>query len=421
MSKTTENHTPRLRPSPRTRWYKFGAFRCSGPECTKRMPAGYYGIAKKLYLCSGTCSTRYYCNRREPVACTFCGKSFRRQHTQRSMPFCSMDHYYKWRRKQTDEEKSGAYAPVLQEYLEAVIPRFLAAATFNQVRCNLSAFFHYLRLRRIRSLNTVTPKTISGFLTELQTRRIKSAGRVTGNVRLFFDWLIFTGKRRLPNPVIPKFHTSVTITRLPRPYESNEMEDIRTLAEQSGDLRLCLAIAIGEESGLRISEICNLRLQDIDLEKYRLFVRLPNKTNRERFASFHTRTRTLMIRWLSERADVGHDFLFTGWRERPLRKHSLRILTNRALCGEGKLISFSYHRLRHTAASKVYPAMDPLSVMHTFGWESQKVMQNYTRLLPQTARESYARAMDKVEVTSVVNESQPESIEAYFASRTSPK
>jgi len=158
------------------------------------------------------------------------------------------------------------------------------------VRCNLSAFFHYLRRRRIRSLNMVTPKTISGCLTELQTRRTKSGGRVTGNVRLFFDWRIFTGKRRLLNPVIPKFHTSVTTTRLPRPYEPNEMEEIRTLAEQSGDIRLCLAIAIGEESGLLISEICNLRLHDVDLEKYRLFVRLRNKTSRERFASFHTRT-----------------------------------------------------------------------------------------------------------------------------------
>ena len=421
MSRTVENHTPRFKSSPRMRWYKFGEFRCAAPGCGNRMPPGYYGTTKRLYLCSGTCSTRYYCSRREPVACTFCGESFRRQHTQRTMPFCSMEHYYEWKRKQTDEEKSGPYASLLKEYLEAVIPRFLAATTFNQVRCNLSAFFHYLNRRRIRSLTMVTPKTISSFLADLQTRRTKSAGRVTGNVRLFFDWLIFTGQRRLPNPVIPRFHTSVTTTRLPRPYEPNEMEQIRTLAEQSGDLRLCLAIAIGEESGLRISEICNLRLHDVDLEKYRLFVRLPNKTNRERFASFHTRTRTLMIRWLSERADVEHDFLFTGWQDRPLRKHTLRLLTNRALCGEGRLESFSYHRLRHTAASKVYPAMDPLSVMHTFGWESQKVMQNYTRLLPQTVRESYARAMDKVEAAGAVKESQPESIEAYFETRSTPK
>jgi site-specific recombinase XerD len=421
MSKTTENHTPRLKSSPKTRWYKSGAFRCAGPGCANQMPAGYYGVAKRLYLCSATCSTRYYCNRRKPVPCTFCGKSFRRQHTQRTMPFCCLDHFYKWRRKQTDEKRSGPYAPILQEYLEAVIPRFLAPTTFNQIRCNLSAFFHYLRRRRILFLSVVTPKTISDFLAELQIRRTKSAGRVTGNVRLFFDWLIFTGKRRTPNPVIPRFHTSVTVTRLPRPYEPHEMLEIRALAEQSGDLRLCLAIALGEESGLRISEICNLRLTDIDLEKRRLFVRLPNKGNRERCTSFHDRTRTLLVRWLGERIDGEHDFLFTGWREGPLRKHTLRILTNRALCGEGTLASFSYHRLRHTAASKVYPAMDPLSVMHTFGWESQKVMQGYTRLLPATVRESYARAMDKVEADGAIAPSKPESIEAYFAARPKPK
>jgi len=84
-------------------------------------------------------------------------------------------------------------------------------------------------------------------------------------------------------------------------------------------------------------------------------------------------------------------------------------------------VSFSFHRLRHTAASKVYPAMDPLSVMHIFGWESQKVMQGYTRLRPQTVRESYARAMDKVEANGAVKESQPESIEAYFTKRSTPE
>jgi site-specific recombinase XerD len=369
MSKTTVNHTPRLKPSPKTRLYKFGEFRCAAPGCATRMPAGYYGVAKRLYLCSGTCSTKYYCNRREPVACTFCGKTFRRLHTQRSMPFCSMDHYYKWRRRQTDQKNSGPFAPLLQEYLEAVIPRFLAASTFNQVRCNLSAFFHYLRRRRIHFLSLVTANTISDFLADLQIRSTKSAGRVMGNVCLFFDWLIFTGKRRPPNPFIPRY-TSLTVTRLPCPYEPNEMEEIHALAEQSGDVRLCLALALGLDSGLRAGEICNLRLGDVDLEKYRLFVRLPN--NREQCVSFQGRTRTLLVRWLAERIDAGHDFLFTGWRGRPLRKHTLRILTNRALCGEGKLTSFSYHRLRQTAASKVYPAMDPLSVMHTFGWEGQR-------------------------------------------------
>jgi integrase len=244
---------------------------------------------------------------------------------------------------------------------------------------------------------------------------------VVGNIRLFFDWLIINGKRKAANPVIPKFHTQTQVTRLPRPYEAKELQLIRSLVEESGDLTLQLAIAIGEESGLRISEVCNLKISDVDLEKQHLFVGLPTKTRVERYAPFHTRTKNALIAWLNQRPAADHDFLLTGTGDIPLRKHTLRLRLNRLLCGPGKLDRFSFHRLRHTAASKVYPAMDPLGVMKTFGWQSEKVMQGYTRLLPETLRESYVRAMDQVEREAGDEGPQSTSIEAYFEAETAPK
>jgi integrase/recombinase XerD len=193
------------------------------------------------------------------------------------------------------------------------------------------------------------------------------------------------------------------------------------LVKESGDLALQLAIAIGEESGLRISEVCNLRISDVDLEKQQFFVRLPNKTKTERFTPFHTRTKDALVAWLKKRPLVDHDFLMTGTKDIPLRKHTLRRRLNRLLCGPGKLDGFSFHRLRHTAATKVYPAMDPLGMMQTFGWKSEKVMQGYTRLLPETLRASYTRAMDEVAREGTAINLQPESIEAYFAADTSAK
>jgi integrase len=236
------------------------------------------------------------------VRCTYCKKLFTKRHTQRSMPFCKMEHFYAWRRQQTDEKKVGAFAPMLQDFMADCVPRFLAPSSFNDVRCNLAAFFHFLRRRRIRSLESVNPRVISSFLADLKKTRKKSAGKVVGNIRLFFDWLIINRKRKTANPVIPKFHTQTQVTRLPRPYEAKELQLIHSLIEETGDLRLQLAIAIGEESGLRISEVCNLRLSNVDLEKQQLFVRLPNKTNTERYAPFHTRAKNALAAWLNELA-----------------------------------------------------------------------------------------------------------------------
>ena len=415
------NHTPRTTPGPRRRWFGEGELKCQAAGCGRPIPAGYYGKTKSTYLCSAACSRRFSLNRGKTVKCTFCGKRYKRQHTMHTRPFCKEEHYYLWRRKQTDETRSGQFAPLLYEFLEDCVPRFLAPASINSIRCNLSTFFYFLRQRKIRSLERVNPKAITAFLVDLRKTRKKSAGRICGNVRLFFDWMIISGKRKAANPVIPRFHTQTNVSRLPRPYESQEIQLIRSLVEGSGDPTLQLAIAIGEESGLRISEVCNLRISDVDLEKQQFFVRLPNKTKTERFTPFHTRTKDALVAWLKKRPSVDHDFLITGTKDIPLRKHTLRLRLNRLLCGPGKLDKFSFHRLRHTAASKVYPIMDSLGIMTTFGWKSEKVMQGYTRLLPENLRESYTRAMDEVARGDTATTLQPESIEAYFAADTSAK
>ena len=355
MTKLTVHNTPTKVPSPRRRFFKEGELACVGPGCGKPMPEGYYGDTKRRFICSMQCLNEFYISQRPPVRCTFCGKKFQKRHTQRSLPFCKEDHFYAWRRQQTDEKKVGAFAPLLREFMADCIPRFLAHSSYNDVRCNLAAFFSFLRRKRIKSLESVTPRVISSFLADLQKTRKKSAGRVVGNIRLLFDWQIVNGKRKSLNPVIPKFHTRTTVTRLPRPYESADLQLIRSLVQESGDPVLQLAIAIGEESGLRISETCNLRIPDVDLEKQQFFIQLPTKTRVERFAPFHNRTRDALIGWLAKRPTANHDFLFTGTNDIPLRKHTLRLRLNRLLCGPGKLKQFSYHRLRHNAASRVPP------------------------------------------------------------------
>jgi integrase len=347
---------------------------------------------------------------------------FQKKHTQKSKPFCSMAHFNLWRRRQTDEVKAGRFSPLLKEFIADCAPRFLAPTTIGGTRCALATFFKFLLQRRIRSLETVTPKVITAFLVDLQKTRKKSAGRVVGYIRLFFDWLLMTGKRKAGNPVIPRFHTQTQVTRLPRPYDSKDLALIRSLTQDSADLCVRLAVAIGEESGLRISEVCNLHLSDVDIEKQHLFVRLPNKTKRERLSPFHNRVKEALDAWLKERPLVGHDFLLVGTGGIPLRLHTLRSRLNKLLCGPGKLDAFSFHRLRHTAATKVHPYMDAYSVMQTFGWQSEKVMQGYTRLLPEAVREAYSRAMDKVELDDAGQEGQqPQSIEDFFRDKSGKK
>jgi integrase len=199
------------------------------------------------------------------------------------------------------------------------------------------------------------------------------------------------------------------------------MKLIRSILEDIGDVRMTLATAIGAESGLRISEVCNLRISDVDLVKQQFFVRLPNKTRTERYVPFHKLTKEALVSWLSARPVVDHDFLLTARNGIPLRAPQLRLWLNKALCGPGKLKQFSFHRFRHYAASRVYPHMGVIGVMRTFGWSSPQVMQGYTDVPSGAMRESYIRAMDTLASPEVAETPRSTSIEAYFDQTKPPK
>ena len=170
----------------------------------------------------------------------------------------------RWRRRHLNETKVGRFTALLTEFMEDCAPKRYAESTLACVRSNLANFFYYLNQNRIRSLESVTPKTITAFLNHLMNTRRTSAGRVvTGNVRRLFDWFILTGRRKASNPVIPSFHSQRKVKRLPRPYEARDLGLIWKLLEESGDVQLQLAVALGQEAGLRISEASDLRVNDV--------------------------------------------------------------------------------------------------------------------------------------------------------------
>ncbi|PSH02814.1 MAG: hypothetical protein CXZ00_15565 [Acidobacteria bacterium] len=141
-----------------------------------------------------------------------------------------------------------------------------------------------------------------------------------------------------------------------------------------------MRLAIGEETGLRLGEVCNLRVQDINLEMQTVLVGLPNKTMRERTALFHEKTRKYFEAWMAERdPNCGHDFLLHNNRGGRCTQTTIHLEFRRVLCiwertGKTKandtgLDTFNFHRLRHTMASRlVNGGADAAAIMSQGGW-----------------------------------------------------
>jgi integrase len=262
------------------------------------------------------------------------------------------------------------------------------------IRASVCPFILFLNERGIADLERVTPKTITDFIEWSDDVDYKNAAHNISVLSGFFKWANLHGYRSSSCPVFPRFHGKKRPQYLPRPYSAEEMAFIWKLAAERGNSRVRAVVAIGEEAGLRLGEICRLRQAHVDLEGRRLFVGLPNKTAR------------YITEWLSERAeDCGHDFLFhnsIGGRPLPETMHRdlcrtfCKMFAGEIIHAEG-LDEWSTHRLRHTMASNLASGGASLStIMGAGGWESVSSMLVYTKNDEANARRGYDEAMRRL-------------------------
>ena len=375
--------------------------RCGRPGCDNFVPEGYYQPNLKYIVCSGSCYWRRSWEA-ETLICAYpaCGKEFKARGGYRR--YCSKEHFKLHSRDVLIDLHCGVFRPVFEEYIDFAS---LSKRCMSVQRSGLALLLHFVNEQGITDLNDVVATTITKFLKWGEETAKPSVWNAIWVVSAFMEWMIATGRRTKANPVITSYHRRPKAKRLPRPYTEEEMKYIWSLLDQRGTTVVRLAVAIAEESGLRIGELCNLRLSDIDVKKQRLFVRLPNKTMVEAWVPFHDKTLMFLKIRLSERdSKLSHDFLLCSDRGTPFSTSRLRDTITRVLCKETHkhkyndegLDSFSTHRLRHLMASRlVAGGANAAAIMSIGRWASFSAMQGYSQVDDAVKSRGYTEAMVK--------------------------
>jgi site-specific recombinase XerD len=102
-------------------------------------------------------------------------------------------------------------------------------------------------------------------------------------------------------------------------------------------------------TGMRISEICNLKCTEYTDHQGVLGFLFRGKRNKMRFIPLRKKAQELMDTYLDGRPDT--DCLFTGYQGTPLTPAAVRRVTRRIKKGEDLLKDLSPHVLRHTFAT----------------------------------------------------------------------
>ena len=146
-------------------------------------------------------------------------------------------------------------------------------------------------------------------------------------------------------------------------------------------------------TGMRVSELCSLDVDDVDLERSTVLVH--GKGSKDRVVPFGRPAREAVMAWKRARHDLaqeGVSALFVGVRGRRMDPRMAREIVHR-LSRQAGIPDVAPHALRHTAATHVLEGgADLRTVQELLGHASLETTQRYTHVSVERLRSTYAQA-----------------------------
>jgi integrase/recombinase XerD len=146
--------------------------------------------------------------------------------------------------------------------------------------------------------------------------------------------------------------------------------------------------------GLRLSELCDLRLGDVDLEGLRLAVR-EGKGKRDRIIPLSVTTVAILHDYLTMRGTAQTDHMLI-FRQQDIKPDLVQGRLRRY--GEAVGVEVSPHRLRHTLATRLVNAgMEIVSIQRLLGHEKLNTTMIYACVHDTTVERDFRQAMARLE------------------------
>ncbi len=277
-----------------------------------------------------------------------------------------------------------------------------AAVTFD----DWVEFFHWLQEDYTPAMNGVAPRKIDSLSP-------KTVRNIHTNLSAFYTWALELElteahlirkieKPRYEPPVIEPFTEEDVAAMLKACNHTNEYDtragvsNTRPTAERDR-----LIIALLWSTGLRASELCDIRFGDLNMSRRAIRVRGKGggRGNKERIVHFGKKTEKLLWKWLTPRiSDLEErDHIITvsegTVNEGPMHRSVLTKLIRRI--GERAGVKNAYpHRFRHTFAIwYIRNGGDLFTLQGLLGHSSLDMVRRYARL----AAADYAAAHERAD------------------------
>jgi integrase/recombinase XerC len=149
----------------------------------------------------------------------------------------------------------------------------------------------------------------------------------------------------------PKWLSKSEESALVRQAEK-ERQAADTESAQRQSVRNWALVVFLLHTGLRASEVCSLRLEDLEINTRSGSVQVVGKGAKQRTVPLNKEAREAINQWLDARPDCDHATVFVGQRLTPFSTSALRRVISE-LSYQAKLEDVSPHTLRHTFGKRL--------------------------------------------------------------------
>ena len=255
------------------------------------------------------------------------------------------------------------------------------------------------------SVEEISKHHIRAFIGELFNKKIqkRSIARKLATLRSFFNYLILTEVVKSnpaaqittprPDKILPKFLHQYDLTELLDSYTEESFREMRTVT----------ILELFYSSGMRLSELLNLKEKDIS--KHNSTVKVTGKGSKDRIIPLGKKAMGRLEKYISfkrkEYGKLDHDFLFITDKGLKVYPVFIQRLIKKELAKISESTKNSPHILRHSYATHMLDnGADLRSIKDLLGHENISTTQVYTHVTKEKIKQTYKKAHPRAKINS---------------------
>ena len=263
--------------------------------------------------------------------------------------------------------------------------KMFSSNTVNSYVRDLEEFNSFLESEYIKH---VTYKDIRAYLAHMYNKKYSSRtiSRKLSAIRSFYKYEVNKGVIRdnpcllISNPKVEK--------KLPNYLSYNEIETMLEVPDtfKNNSLRDKLIIEILYSTGIRVSELVNIKVKDIDF--YNNQILILGTGNKERYVIFGNTLKDMLKEYISIKSDS--EYLITNKYNKKMSTRSIEEIVKKIVKIDGIKNKVTPHTIRHTFATHMLnEGADLRVVQELLGHENLKTTEVYTHVSNERLRSVY--------------------------------